>query len=217
MDWSKIHDLGYPIAEISHNADIIITKPPGSGGLVSTETCKEQLLYEIQGKYYYNSDVTAVIDGVKFEQVGEDRVRLSGVTGLAPPPTTKAGVTAEGGFMVSANWAVVGLDIEEKKALFELQLRHMLGKELLGKLTHIEVQVYGSVPENPKNQNAATVDMRLVLQAKERSTLSLETLFGPVFSFLMQSFPAATFTNVDINPKPVSVLLLDVALSLMCP
>jgi hypothetical protein len=168
------------------------------------ETCKEQLLYEIQGKYYYNSDVTAVIDGVTFTQEAEDRVRLSGVTGLPPPPTTKAGITAEGGFMVSANWAVVGLDIEEKKALFELQLRHMLGKELLGKLSHLEVQVYGSVPENPKNQNAATVDMRLVLQARERSTLSLDTLFGPVFSFLMQSFPAATFTNVDINPKPVS-------------
>ena len=204
MDWSKIHDLGYPIAEIAHDGDVIITKPPGSGGQVSTETCKEQLLYEIQGKYYYNSDVTAVIDAAKFTQVEEDRVRLSGVTGLPPPPTTKAGVTAEGGYMVSANWAVVGLDIDKKKELFELQLRHMLGKELLSKISHLEVQVYGSVEENPRSQNAATVDMRLVLQAKERKTLTLDTLFGPVFSFLMQSFPAATFTNVDINPKPVS-------------
>lgn len=203
MDWTTIHDLGYPIAEIAHDGDVIITKPPGSGGLVSIETCKEQLLYEIQGKYYLNCDVVAVIDEVKFTKIGEDRVRLSGITGLAPPSTTKAGVTALGGYRVEMNWGLVGLDIEEKKKMFDVQLRHSLGKERLSKLSYIDLTVYGSVAENPKNQNAATVDMRLVVQSRDKDAVSAKNLAGPVFSFIMQTFPAATYTNKSIEPKEV--------------
>jgi hypothetical protein len=49
LDWDGINDLGYPIAEIGHDRDVIITKVVNTGGLVSMETCKEQMLYEIQG------------------------------------------------------------------------------------------------------------------------------------------------------------------------
>lgn len=89
LNWDMIAELGFPVAEIAADGDVIITKQQNSGGIVSVETCKEQLLYEIQGCYYYNSDVTAVIDEVSFTQVGEHRVRLSGIKGLPPPPSTK--------------------------------------------------------------------------------------------------------------------------------
>lgn len=202
MDWSTIHDLGYPIAEISHDGDVVITKPPGSGGLVSVETCKEQLLYEIQGKYYLNSDVTAVIDQACFTELEKDRVQLSHVTGLPPPATTKAGVTALGGYKVEMNWALVGLDIEEKKKMYEVQLRHTLGEERISKLSCLDLTVYGSVAENPRSQNAATVDLRLVVQARDEETVNEKNLASPVFSFIMQTFPAATYTNKSIVPKP---------------
>ncbi|KAF2769751.1 DUF1446-domain-containing protein [Teratosphaeria nubilosa] len=202
MDWSTIHDLGFPIAEISHDGGVVITKPPATGGLVSIETCKEQLLYEIQGKYYLNSDVMAVIDQVEFHEVGKDRVQLRGVTGLPPPATTKAGITAMGGFKAEMNWALVGLDIEEKKRLFDLQLRHNLGPERLSRLTCLDLAVYGSVAENPGCQNAATVDMRLVAQAREEDAVSEKNFAGPAFAFIMQTFPAATYTNKTAVPKP---------------
>ncbi|KAK5173983.1 uncharacterized protein LTR77_001062 [Saxophila tyrrhenica] len=200
MDWSMIHDLGYPIAEISHDGDVVITKATGSGGLVSPATCKEQLLYEIQGKYYLNSDVTAVIERVSFEAMGPDRVRMSAVTGLPPPPTTKAGVTAHGGWKVELNWGLVGLDLEEKKKMYEVQLRHSLGKERLSKLSMLNLTIYGSVAENPRSQNAATVDLRLVLQAKDYKSVSPEELTAPLFNFIMETFPAATYTNKNIRP-----------------
>ncbi|KAK5107732.1 hypothetical protein LTR62_000708 [Meristemomyces frigidus] len=200
MDWSTIHDLGYPIAEITCEGDVIITKAEGSGGLVSPATCKEQLLYEIQGKYYLNSDVTATIDDVCFTSVGADRVRMSGVTGLPPPPTTKAGVTAHGGFKVDLNWALVGLDLKEKVKMYEVQLRHSLGKERLARLSLLDLTVYGSVAENPRSQNAATVDLRLVLQAKDYASVSAEELTAPLFNFIMQTFPAATYTNKKVQP-----------------
>jgi hypothetical protein len=108
LDWDTIDDIGFPIADIARDGDVIIPKQKNTGGIVSIETCKEQLLYEIQGTYYYNSDVTAVIDKVLFTQVGKDQVRLSGTTGLPPPPFTKVGITAHGGYRAEIHWFFVG-------------------------------------------------------------------------------------------------------------
>lgn len=85
LDWDQINNIGYPIAEIAADGDIVITKVANTGGLVSKETCKKQLLYEIQGMYYLNCDVTTIIDQACFGNIAPNRVRLSGITGKAPP------------------------------------------------------------------------------------------------------------------------------------
>ena len=61
----------------------------GRDGLVNIATVASQLLYEIQGPIYYNSDVTASIEDMHLKQIGENEVHVSGVKGLPPPPTTK--------------------------------------------------------------------------------------------------------------------------------
>ncbi|KAK9417016.1 putative Transcription factor domain-containing protein [Seiridium unicorne] len=193
LDWGHLDDLGYPIAEIGYDGDVIITKPDETGGVVNVETCKEQLLYEIQGKWYLNSDVTAVIDQAKFEQVGKDRVRLSGVTGRPPPRTTKVGLTAFGGYKAEVHWALVGLDIAEKVKMMEIQIKASFGKKRLEKFTTFSLTTYGSVPTNPTNMNAATVDLRLLVQARNKEDLSDENFARPAFDIIMSSFPAATF------------------------
>jgi len=114
LDWAGINDFGYPIAEIASDGDVVITKPEGTGGLVSVETCKEQFLYEIQGTYYLNCDVTAVIEKAALTQIGKNRVRLSGVIGKPPPATTKCGLTAFGGYQAEVHWAMVGLTSTRK-------------------------------------------------------------------------------------------------------
>ena len=73
----------------------MITKQKNSGGMVSVNTCSSQLVYEIQGPWYFNSDVTAVLDGIWFEQLSTDRVAVRGVKALPPPPTTKVGITGK--------------------------------------------------------------------------------------------------------------------------
>lgn len=67
-------DIGYPIAEVTAEGDFSITKQRGKDGMVTVDTCKSQLLYEIQGPLYYNSDVVAKLDQIKMKQAGENRV-----------------------------------------------------------------------------------------------------------------------------------------------
>ncbi len=209
LDWSQICDLGYPIAEIAADGDVVITKQAGTGGTVNIETCKEQLIYEIQGKFYLNCDVTAVIDQAEFTQIGPDRVRLSGVTGMPPPATTKVGLTAHGGYTAEIHWALVGLDVEEKKKMLEIQLRHSFGPERLAKFTVFDLYHYGTVPRNPKNQNAATVDLRLVAQARDLETFAPHNFVRPALDFVMTSFPGATIhpDMQSAKPKPVCITL----------
>jgi hypothetical protein len=84
-------NVGFPIAEVDSVGECILTKEENTGGCITTGSVTSQLLYEIQGPLYFNSDVVAQLENIKIEQVGEDRVKISGVKGLLPPPTTKIG------------------------------------------------------------------------------------------------------------------------------
>ncbi|MEH3130163.1 MAG: DUF1446 domain-containing protein [Mycolicibacterium neoaurum] len=117
---------GFPIAEISADGSSVITKHPGTGGLVDTGTVTAQLLYEITGARYANPDVTLRMDSVMLHQDGPDRVRVSGVRGEAPPPTLKVSLNSIGGFRNATTFVLTGLDIEAKAALVRRQLEAAL-------------------------------------------------------------------------------------------
>lgn len=188
LDWEGLNDIGYPIVEIAADGDVVITKVQGTGGLVSKETCKEQLLYEIQGMYYLNCDVTAVIDQACLDDIGPNRVRLSGVKGNSPPATTKMGLTAFGGYQAELHWAMIGLDIEERVKLLEMQVRHSFGKERLSKLSLFDISVYGSTPHNPRSQNSAIIDVRLFAQARNKEDLSEANFIRPALDINMRKW-----------------------------
>ncbi|MFI5807251.1 acyclic terpene utilization AtuA family protein [Streptomyces sp. NPDC051561] len=119
------HDIrrpGFPLAEIREDGSSVITKHPGTGGVVDTGTVTAQLLYETGGARYAGPDTTARLDTVRLEQDGPDRVRISGVRGEAPPPTLKVGVTRFGGWRNEVVFVLTGLDVEEKAALVRAQM-----------------------------------------------------------------------------------------------
>ncbi|EXJ69252.1 uncharacterized protein A1O5_07288 [Cladophialophora psammophila CBS 110553] len=186
------NDLGFPIAEISSAGEVIITKQKATGGIISVDTCTAQLLYEIQGPRYYNSDVTAIIDEVTFKQIGPDRVALSGVKSDLPPPTTKVGITANGGFQAEVHYALVGLDIEAKAEMLEDQIRTCMGDRVKD-LTVLDFKIIGRVPEDPDDQSAATVDFRIVAQALKEEALSEVNFMRPCVDPIIESYPGATF------------------------
>jgi hypothetical protein len=85
--------LGFPIGEVGEDGSLVITKVEGSGGAVTAQTCKEQLLYEVHDPTrYIQPDVTADFSQVTIDEVRRDRVRISGGRGGARPETLKVSV-----------------------------------------------------------------------------------------------------------------------------
>ncbi|MDQ7803142.1 acyclic terpene utilization AtuA family protein [Amycolatopsis sp. A133] len=113
---------GFPIAEIEADGSSVITKHPGTGGVVNAGTVTAQLLYEITGARYAGPDVTTRFDTLSLTEDGPDRVRISGVRGEAPPPTLKVALNTLGGFRNETTFVLTGLDIEAKAALVREQL-----------------------------------------------------------------------------------------------
>jgi len=108
--------FGFPWADVAADGSCVIGKHDGTGGVVNVETVTSQLLYEIGGPEYLGPDVTARFDTIGVEQVGPDRVRVSGVKGQAPPPTLKVAMNELGGYRNSFSVALTGLDVDEKAA-----------------------------------------------------------------------------------------------------
>jgi Acyclic terpene utilisation family protein AtuA len=92
-DVADLARLGFPIGEVGEDGSLVITKVDGSGGAVTAQTCKEQLLYEVHDPTrYIQPDVTADFSQVTIEEIGKDRVRINGGRGGARPSTLKVSV-----------------------------------------------------------------------------------------------------------------------------
>jgi hypothetical protein len=102
-EWAKVPDyahLGYPIAEVSEDGSALFTKPPGTGGCVSFDTIRQQLLYEVHNPHaYYSPDVVLDMGTLQFDDEGNDRVRITGASGAARPKTLKVVAGYQDGWM----------------------------------------------------------------------------------------------------------------------
>ena len=127
-DGADLTRPGFPLAEVDADGSCVVTKHPGTGGAVTVGTVTAQLLYEVAGPRYPGPDVTARLDTARLEQVGPDRVRISGVRGEPPPATLKTGLAAIGGFRNEVTFVLTGLDVEAKAALAREQLTAALGR-----------------------------------------------------------------------------------------
>ena len=130
--FTELGDLtrpGFPIAEIDVTGDAVITKHPGTGGAVTVDTVKAQLLYEIAGPRYLGPDVTSRFDTIRLSDAGPDRVAVSGTRGETPPDTVKVCVNTLDGFRNGMTFVLCGLDIEEKAALARRQLTAAIGAD----------------------------------------------------------------------------------------
>lgn len=99
-DVADLARLGFPIAEVSEDGAIVITKVEGSGGTVTEHTCKEQILYEVHDpKTYLTPDVTADFSQITFTEIAPNRIQVGGVTGRARTDTLKVSVGYNDGYM----------------------------------------------------------------------------------------------------------------------
>ncbi|CAG8089687.1 unnamed protein product [Penicillium olsonii] len=198
---SQLIDLAFPIAEISRDGTCIITKPEAHAGAVTKHNTISQFLYELQGEQYLNPDVVANLHDICIEEIAPNRVKVHGVTGSPPPPTTKAMIAAKGGYQAEATFYINGLDVSEKVAMMRNQLFHIFKDHNFSKFS---IEMYGSPASNPSSQQAGTVFLRVFAQAKRKEDISADKFKIPIYALRMQSYPGYHM-NLDfrtMDPKP---------------
>jgi hypothetical protein len=190
--------LGFPVAEVAADGSSVITKHPGTGGVVSLDTVTAQLLYEVQSTSYFGPDVTTHLDTVTLSDDGPGRVRISGVRGSAPPARLKVGVTELGGHRSSVEFVLTGLDIEEKASWVRTQLEARITASSvswsLGKLPQ---------PDAGTEEGASTL---LRCTVRDPSPEPVGRLFSnAAVELALASYPGFTMTSPPRTGTPYGV------------
>jgi Acyclic terpene utilisation family protein AtuA len=214
-DWQDVPDwenIGFPVVEASADGGFVITKAPGTGGLVTPATVAEQLLYEIgDPRAYLVPDVSCDFTEVKMLQLGEHRVGVSGALGRAPTAHYKVSATfADGyrntGFLVVAGENAVAKAQRTGQALLARMAR-MLGARGLPPFSETRIEVLGGEDMFGAHANTAAREVVLKMSAKCASKDSLE-LFAREFAPAATSMAPGTLGLVGGRPSPTPVVRL---------
>lgn len=198
----RLHRPGFPIAEMHADGSCVITKHPGTDGLVSVGTVTAQLLYEIGGPRYANPDVTARFDTIAVEQEGPDRVLVHGVRGEPPPPTTKVCINHAGGWKNAMTFILTGLDIEAKARLAEETLWALVG----GRAQFAESRVTlrrGDRPDPASNEEAFAY-LTIAVRDPDREKVG-RRFSGAAIEMALASYPGFTGTGPPGDASQVGV------------
>jgi len=209
-DWSNI---GYPIVEVAEDGSFVVSKPEGTGGLVSEATVTEQMLYEIgDPRAYLLPDVTCDFTQVKIEQAGRDQVRVSNAKGLPPTNYYKVSATWQDGFRVGMYLTIGGLDAARKaEKVADSVLRRaesMFRAMNLPPFTETSVEVIGAeAAYGPHSRARAAREVVLKLAAKHESPKALEIMVRELTSSGTSMSPGITGMGGN-RPKVMPVVRL---------
>ncbi|MFF8375258.1 acyclic terpene utilization AtuA family protein [Streptomyces sp. NPDC015661] len=198
------HDVrrpGFPVAELHADGSSVITKHPGTGGLVDIGTVTAQLLYETAGARYAGPDVTARLDSVRLTQEGPDRVRVEGVRGEAPPPALKVGLSRLGGFRNEVVFVLTGLDIEAKAALLREQLQDALAKN---PPAEVRWELARTDRPDADTEETASALLRLVVRDRDPEKVG-RTVTGAAVELALASYPGFHVTAPPGKGAPYGV------------
>ena len=215
-DWQIVpgwENIGYPIAECAPDGSFVLTKPDGTGGLVTPGTASEQILYEIgDPAAYILPDVVADFSHVQLEQIGPERVRVTGARGHVPTDRYKVSATYQDGYKAVATVSIVGPMAAEKaeRTGAALIARARLGFAEKGlpdfTATHIEaLGAEASYGSDSRARASREVLLRLVVVHPDRQALDI---FARELGSVGISFAPGTTGIYSGRPKPTPQIRL---------
>ncbi|MGW4053269.1 acyclic terpene utilization AtuA family protein [Streptomyces sp. NPDC004779] len=192
---------GFPLAELYEDGSAVVTKHPGTGGVVDVGTVTAQLLYETGGARYAGPDATARLDTVRLTQDGPDRVRIDGVRGEAPPPTLKAGRCRLGGHRNEVVFVLTGLDVEAKAALVREQVHEALAKN---PPADVRWELARTDRADADTEETASALLRLVVRDQDPGKVG-RALTGAAIELALASYPGFHVTAPPGKGAPYGV------------
>lgn len=210
-DWEEVpgyDNMGYPIVECSEDGSFIVSKPPETGGIVTTAVVYEQLVYEIgDPRAYLLPDVTCDFTQVVATQLEKDRVEVRGAKGRAPSASYKVSATYPDGFKLQLGMLLAGEQAAQKGARVARALLDKIGRLIASRglapfrATRVDVigaeSTYGP---HARAQHTREVVIRICVSHQERDALKLMvrempqagTSMAPGFSTLIGGRPEPT-------------------------
>ncbi len=200
-DWEKVLDwahIGYPVIECHENGDFIVTKPEGTGGLVSAAAVAEQILYEVgDPQAYALPDVVCDFSQLSVTEEGEHRVRVSNARGYPPTGKLKTCVTFENGHRFIGIMPVVGRDAAKKAQAQAQAVLTRVGEMLRGRnlppLRDTRVELLGTEASYGAQANPALSATREVI-----ARIGAEHEDAEALGIMMREFDSPT-TSMSVG------------------
>ncbi len=216
-DWREIaggiSEIGYPIAEIAADGSFTVTKPEGTGGLVSVGTVAEQMLYEIGDPQTYTlPDVTCDFSAVTLEEVARNRVRVSGAKGRAAPAGLKTCLTFADGFRGGHLFTFYGLDADAKAEAFAdaafRRAREVFLRANAPDFTETSVELIGAESQfGPQRRIGPASEVAAKIAVKHPDPKGVAVFLKEATGLGLAAAPGLSgFAGARPKPSPVMVL-----------
>ncbi|MCA0240412.1 MAG: DUF1446 domain-containing protein [Proteobacteria bacterium] len=213
-DWEQVpgwDDMGFPIVECAADGrSFVVTKPPGTGGLVTPATVAEQVLYEIgDPRDYRLPDVRCDFSQLSLQADGPDRVRVGGAIGRTAPGTLKVCATHADGWRLLGTLMVGGADAARKaqrvgEAILARSVR-LLGERGIAPFSETSLEVLGAeATYGPHSRARAAREVVLKIAARHADKAALELLareLAPSATAMAQGITG--FATGRPSPSPV--------------
>ncbi|MBO6524062.1 MAG: DUF1446 domain-containing protein [Balneolaceae bacterium] len=212
-DWEKVEDftnIGFPIVEAYPNGEFFVTKHEGTGGLVSSQTVKEQLLYEIgDPKDYITPDVVADFTSIHVEDVGRNKVKVHGITGTPDTEFYKVSASYNDGYKLSATLVYSWPDAL-KKAVKGAEILEARAKDLGLKIDEFNKEFVGfngttekMVTQEDMNTDHDEIQMRISICGPDKKDIDR---FGMEVAPLILTGPSGVTGFAGGRPKASEVV-----------
>lgn len=208
-DWRSLknmHDVGFPIIEAYPDGTFVVTKHDGTGGAVTRETVSEQLMYEIgDPTMYITPDCIADFSSIHLEDVGNDRVRVFGITGKPYTPSYKVSASYLDGFVAFGSLTYSAPDAYEKAQAADAILRRRL--EILGlSFEEIRTEYVGlNACHGPIAKQIEPNEVMMRIGVRGRDKAAIERFSKELAPLILTGPPSVTGFSGG-RPKPSDVV-----------
>jgi hypothetical protein len=207
-------EAGYPLAEIDGDGTIVIGKPDGTGGRIDRQTLVEQILYEIHDPAaYLVPDVVLDLTQVTVEEIGPDRVRISGARGHPAPETLKATVCVDAGVLAEAEISYAGPNAAGRARLAAEIIRDRLARRAPHFQFRVDAIGVTSILGNDENTlrntwNTDTADVRLRFAAQGARAEDVRMLLDEVEALYCAGPAGGAGVRRHVTPRLASASCL---------
>ena len=196
--------LGAPVASIARGHDRLKISKPLGGGILTTATVKEQLLYEIHDPArYLTPDVVMDISAVSMQQTGKHEVTLSGCVGHARPDWLKTLTCVDEGWIGEGEISYMGDTSLDRAQMARSILKQRLENIAPSAAPHFDI--IGSMYDNEETSARRPRDVRLRMAVASDDRQLVQALLDEVEALYLNGPAGGGGIRANISARTATI------------